>query len=608
MSHDRYNVIVVGGGHAGVEAAHAVAQIGGKVALVTMDRGAIAGMNCNPAIGGLAKGQIVREIDALGGIMALAIDATGVQFRMLNRSKGPAVWAPRAQADKQQYQDHIQVILAGCAELTIIEDTVDRLQVRDNAAIAGVVCASGREISASAVVLTTGTHLRGLMHTGTEQWPGGCLGQPAAQNLSASLEQIGLKLDRLKTGTPPRIDVDTIDLDRLLKQPGDAEPIPFSFMNDTIEQEQISCWITYTNERTHKIIRDNLNRAPLYTGQISSTGPRYCPSIETKILRFADKPRHQIFLEPQGRRTNWIYCNGISTSLPRDVQEEMVRSIDGLEKAKILQYGYAIEYDYVPPMQLFPSLESKKVRGLFLAGQINGTSGYEEAAGQGLLAGVNAIRFVQGFEPVTLRRDQAYIGVMIDDLVTRGIDEPYRMFTSRAEYRLLLRSDNADQRLTPVGRSWQMVDDLRWERFQDKQRQTDRIRQYLEQKMSEGKPLTQLLRQQGRDENWLLEYDRELAQMGFDKAALQQVTNDVRYTGYVEKQRRLIEKFQQAEKIKLPPGLDYRMVPQLRCEAQEKLSAVAPANLGQASRISGITPADITILMIYLKEQKKTGS
>jgi len=601
MNDNSYEVIVVGGGHAGVEAAYAAARLGVRVALVTIGIDTIAQMSCNPAIGGLAKGQIVREIDALGGIMALAIDKAGIQFRMLNRSKGPAVWAPRAQADMQDYQNQIRLLLSKCENLVTIEDTVGRLLLSDGR-VTGIVCESGREITAPTVVLTTGTFLRGVMHTGAKQWHGGRYDEPAAEKLSNSLEKAGLKLKRLKTGTPARVAAESIDYSKLQEQRGDENAVPFSFMNDRIEQEQLSCWITYTNEQTHRIIRDNLERAPLYTGQINSTGPRYCPSIETKIIRFADKQRHQVFLEPQGRRTNWVYCNGVSTSLPKDVQEQMLRSIEGLEKVKILRYGYAIEYDYVPPMQIRATLETKKIKGLFLAGQINGTSGYEEAAGQGLLAGVNAARSIRKQEPVILRRDQAYIGVMIDDLVTKGVDEPYRMFTSRAEHRLLLRSDNADQRLTPVGCEWGLIDDKRRQRFEQKQKQVEAIRDYLQKRTIDGKPLEQLLRQQCRDENWLLEFDKELAQKQFDKTALQQVVNDVRYAGYIQKQQRLIERFRQAEKIKLPENFDYHGVSQLRCEAREKLDTVQPANLGQASRISGITPADITVLMISLKK------
>jgi len=603
MDKKHYDVVVVGAGHAGVEASHAIAQMGGRVALVTMNIQALAQMNCNPAIGGLAKGQIVREIDALGGLMGLAIDATGIQFRMLNRSKGPAVWAPRAQADKSLYHEFMLSALNSYDNLDIIEDTVVELITRNRQA-SGVVCASGRKMNAAAVILTTGTFLRGLMHVGTQQWEGGCYGEDAAKHLSGSLEQAGIRLERLKTGTPARIDADSIDYRKLQEQPGDAEPIPFSFLNDRIEQKQLSCWITYTNEKTHRIINDNLRHAPLYTGQIKSTGPRYCPSIETKVIRFADKNRHQLFLESQGRNTNWIYVNGISTSLPEEVQKQMIHSIVGLEKARILRFGYAIEYDYAPPLQLRATLETKQLSHLFLAGQINGTSGYEEAAAQGLIAGVNALGSLQNSEPVTLSRDQAYIGVMIDDLVTKGVDEPYRMFTSRAEHRLLLRSDNADRRLTSVGRDWTLVDDRRWQSYQLKQRQVRNLEDYLKNHQLDGKPLSQWLCQPGKDEEWLLAHDDRLADRFEDKNVFQQVINDFRYSGYIKKQERLIERFRQTESLRLPDNFDYRSIDQLRREAQEKLNTVQPGNLGQASRISGINPADITVLMVYIRQNK----
>jgi len=606
MTKNHYDVIIVGAGHAGVEAAWAAAHLGLDVALVTMSLDTIAQMSCNPAIGGLAKGQIVREIDALGGLMGLAIDQAGIQFRMLNRSKGPAVWAPRAQADKWYYQDVVRSLLSKCKNLTILADTADELLI-ENGKVNGLLCKSSTVIEANAVVLTTGTFLRGLMHIGSDLQEGGRYGEPSANKLSLNLKQLGLQIQRLKTGTPPRIDADTIDYEKLTAQPGDPDPTPFSFMNDTIEQKQISCWITYTNPKTHKIIQKNLDRAPLYTGQIQSIGPRYCPSIETKISRFADKDRHQMFLEPEGRDSKWIYCNGISTSLPRDVQDDLVHSIDGLENAKILRYGYAIEYDYICPFEIRATLETKKIPGLFLAGQINGTSGYEEAAGQGLIAGINAARSTQNRPLVTLSREQAYIGVMIDDLVTKGIDEPYRMFTSRAEYRLLLRSDNADQRLTPLARKWHLADDKRWARFERKHNQIKELEEYLRNRRLNGKSLSQLLCHQQKDLSWLLEADKQLAEKNFDISALIPVVNDIKYAGYIEKQMRLIDRHRRAEHRPIPRDFDYRRITQLRKEAQEKLNLIRPMTLGQAGRISGINPADITVLMISMERDGLTG-
>ena len=598
------DVVVVGAGHAGAEAAHAAAKLGTRVVLLTISIDTIAQMSCNPAIGGLAKGQIVREIDALGGLMAQAIDATGIQFRMLNRSKGPAVWAPRAQADKSAYQQYIRQRLEECENLTIIADTAVELLTDGSGRATGLLCRSGRRIAAKAVVLTTGTFLRGLIHIGEQRSAGGRYGEPASEGLSESLARAGIELGRLKTGTPPRLAAESIDCRRLQEQPGDAEPVPFSFMNDQIDRQQISCWITYTNEKTHRIIRENLDKAPLYTGQITSLGPRYCPSIETKIVRFADKNRHQLFLEPQGPPsvTNWVYVNGISTSLPQAVQNEMIHSIEGLERAEILQYGYAIEYDYVPPLQIFSTLECKKIAGLFMAGQINGTSGYEEAAGLGLIAGVNAARKVNGQEPVTLGRHEAYIGVMIDDCVTKGIDEPYRMFTSRAEYRLLLRADNADQRLTPIGRKWGLLDDSRWERFQKKLKEIKKISNYLCKSTQNRAPMDKIVRRQDKNVHWLLENVHELAEKSTDLTAIETVVNDIRYSGYIAKQQRLIERFKKAESRRLPSDLDYSQIGQLRSEAKEKLNVVKPINLGQASRISGINPADIAVLMVQLEK------
>ncbi|MBN1818971.1 MAG: tRNA uridine-5-carboxymethylaminomethyl(34) synthesis enzyme MnmG, partial [Sedimentisphaerales bacterium] len=446
MSSTSYDVIVVGAGHAGTEAAWAASRLGARTALVTMSRETIARMSCNPAIGGIGKGQLVREIDALGGLMGQVIDETGIQFRLLNRSKGPAVQSPRAQADKYAYKDAIRHRLEAADNLTIIEAEALEILLTDGR-VHGLRCSDGICYAAPAVILTTGTFLRGIMHCGPEQWPGGRLDEPASNELSDCLRRLGLQVGRLKTGTPVRLAGDSVDYDACERQPGDATPLPFSFLNDRIEQAQIPCWITWTNQQVHQLLRDNMDRAPLYTGQIESVGPRYCPSIETKILRFADKDRHQIFLEPEDRAITTIYCNGISTSVPKDVQEQMLRHIRGVERARIVHYAYAIEYDYCPAAQLTVRLESRQIPGLFMAGQINGTTGYEEAAALGLMAAVNAVRKLNGADPLVIGRDQAYIGVLIDDLLTRPIDEPYRMFTSRAEYRLSLRSDNADRRL-----------------------------------------------------------------------------------------------------------------------------------------------------------------
>jgi len=493
MRIDDFDCIVVGGGHAGIEAAHAAAMIGARTCLLTLSKATIGKMSCNPAVGGLGKGQMAREVDALGGLMGLATDATGIQFRLLNRSKGPAVQAPRAQTDKYRYQDFMCRRLERTPNLTIIEAMACEV-LTQGSQVCGVRCADGRLLSAPTVILTTGTFLRGLMHVGTEQSPGGRLGEPAASELSESLERLGLELRRLKTGTPVRLDAATVDLDRLEVQHGDPDPMPFSFLTDRIDRPQTPCWITYTNEAIHQLIRDNLRRAPLYTGQIKSVGPRYCPSIETKIIRFADKDRHQVFLEPEDEARTTIYCNGISTSLPKDVQEQMLKLMPGTENARIVHYAYAIEYDYCPPVQLQPSLETRRIAGLFLAGQINGTSGYEEAAGQGIIAGINAARRLQGREPLVLSRDQAYIGVLIDDLLTKGIDEPYRMFTSRAEYRLSLRSDNADRRLTELGRSVGLVGQDRYTRFRSKLDAIEGLKQHLQGTRPEGVSLWDMLR------------------------------------------------------------------------------------------------------------------
>ena len=601
MKTDEFDCVVIGGGHAGVEAAHAAAKIGAKTCLLTISKDTIAKMSCNPAIGGLAKGPIAREVDALGGLMGLAIDATGIQFRLLNCSRGPAVQAPRAQADKYKYKDYVRMQLEQTTNLTIVEATAAEIITREKK-VRAVRCSDGRIYSAPTVILTTGTFLGGLMHIGTEQFAGGRLDEPAANELSESLRQLGLKLERLKTGTPARLDAATIEFDKLEVQQGDEKPVPFSFMNERITRPQVPCWITYTNEKIHSLIRENLHRAPLYSGQITSTGPRYCPSIETKVLRFADKKRHQVFLEPEDEEQSTIYCNGLSTSLSRDVQEQMFKLLPGTANARIIHYGYAIEYDYCPPTQLKPNLETRKISGLFLAGQINGTSGYEEAAGQGLVTGINAARKLQGKEPLILGRDQAYIGVMIDDLLTRGLDEPYRMFTSRAEYRLLLRADNADRRLTQIGKSVGLVDEKRWIRFQAKLENINKLKSYLKNNRSEGISLWDQLR---RPHNILVEKMAEnpdIKNMNLAEDVLQAVVIDAKYEGYLAKQERLVAGFRTLEKKNIPADLDYNSIAHLRAEAKEKLSAFRPSTFGQASRISGITPADITVIQIHLKK------
>ncbi|MCB9850660.1 MAG: tRNA uridine-5-carboxymethylaminomethyl(34) synthesis enzyme MnmG [Phycisphaerales bacterium] len=602
--HERFDIVVIGGGHAGTEAAWAAGRLGARTALVTMTRDAIGRMSCNPAIGGIGKGQMVREIDALGGIMGQCTDRGAIQFRMLNRRKGPAVWAPRAQADRVLYANAVQEMLAGAPNLTIIEGIVAEIDAPMSDArrrVRGVTLEDGRRIACDAVIITTGTFMSALMHCGERQTPGGRCGEPAAVGISRNLRDLGLTLGRLKTGTPPRVARDSVDYGACEPQPGDDDPVPFSFMTDRIDQPQIECWITYTNVHTHELIRGNLHRAPMYSGQIESTGPRYCPSIEDKVVRFADKLRHQIFLEPEGYDSDRIYCNGISTSLPADVQEAMLRDIPGLGNARIVQHGYAVEYDFIPTTQTKVTLESKVVDGLYTAGQINGTSGYEEAAGQGLIAGVNAAMRLAGNEgPFVLRRDEAYIGVMIDDLITKPPTEPYRMFTSRAEYRLSLRSDNADRRLTPTGRDIGLVDDERWERFQQKTAAITVLSKLVGATVHEGRRLSETLR---RPDVTLATLEAALgasALNGHPRAALEQVLIDARYAGYLARQDRQVERFRKMESMKIPPSADYTHMTALRAEAREKLAAVGPATIGQAARIAGISPADIMTLGVYL--------
>lgn len=626
MSFDEsFDVIVIGAGHAGCEAASAAARLGSSTALVTLNLDLIGQMSCNPAIGGIAKGHLVREIDALGGIMGRVIDRTGIQFRLLNRSRGPAVQSPRAQADRMLYRGEMRRVLEGTANLALRQGKVVDLVIHNNQ-VRGVDLEDGRRFGTRALVIATGTFLNGLIHTGRRTYSGGRTGEPAATELAETLKRIGFPVGRLKTGTPPRLDGRTIDWEAFEPQPGDTEPVPFSFSTDQIEQPQISCYVGYTNHRVHEAIRENLNESPLYSGKIKGIGPRYCPSIEDKVVKFADKSRHQLFLEPEGHDTNEVYLNGFSTSLPAEMQQGLVRMIPGLDAAKIIRPGYAIEYDFVDPRELGPDLQTRRVRGLFNAGQINGTTGYEEAACQGLIAGINAALFVQGRSAFRLRRNEAYTGVLVEDLITQGVDEPYRIFTSRAEYRLALRYDNADERLERYGRELGLVGDSDWERFNARRDRLANLRKALEgtafrrsdpthaalqaqlqTDLGDAISLSQLAKRPGVTPDLVYRLMPNHVQIGLRPADLASVLADSLYEGYLRSQRLTIDRLHQHDGLRIPDHVGFRDLSGLSNEIVERLERVKPATFGEARRIPGMTPGSLSTLLVHLSARPKSA-
>lgn len=623
MNND-FDIVVVGAGHAGCEAAVAAAKMGSRTLLITMNLSLVAQMSCNPAMGGIAKGQIVREIDALGGMSGIVTDHTMIQFRMLNQSKGPAMWSPRAQCDKTQFSLYWRNVLERTKNLFLRQDTVTSLIIESNE-LKGVVTQLGKRIYAQKVILTNGTFLNGRIHVGETNFLGGRMGESSSLLLSDQLKSIGIRTQKLKTGTPVRVDGRTVDFSKMVEQPGDDQPRKFSFTDTPTLQNQQSCWITYTSEQVHNVLRTGFEKSPMFQGRIQGVGPRYCPSIEDKIVRFSERDRHQLFLEPEGANTIEYYLNGFSSSLPEEIQIQAMHLIPGLEKAEIFRPGYAIEYDYFDPTQLCYSLESKCLPNLYLAGQVNGTTGYEEAACQGLLAGINAHLSIHKKEPLVLSRSQAYIGVLIDDLVTKGVQDPYRMFTSRAEYRILLRQDNADDRLTPIGYKLGLIDEKRFQSYQSKYSNQQKVVDYLQNHLtdfntfnpylqeldsallSQNIKLSQLLLRPQISISDLINWDSNLKTfISNEQISEEQVVNaetNIKYSNYIHKEEEMVKKFSHLDLIKLPSNFNYQKMASLSKEAREKLSNVKPLNLGQASRVSGVSPADIAALMIYLQQK-----